>query len=213
MPSCVNPVNVAQLGRAPERVAVAVADAVPLVDEVEVRVDMDDVDGLLIVEGPDAGDVHGMIAAERHRQGTGGENLAHGHIRCWRAMRSVSVWTMSASPMSDDAHAIACGQIRDVVLEVIHAGVAEREQRRRFADGAWPKTRPGPVLRPHIERRAEHADIRILQRSPSPAPRRAAWRNVQWADKRQVEAAFLVAVLGSWNDCPLYRGPCGASPC
>ena len=51
------------------RFAVAVADAVAHVDEIEVGVDLQDVDGRLVVEGTDARDVDAVVPAQGDWEG------------------------------------------------------------------------------------------------------------------------------------------------
>jgi hypothetical protein len=87
------------LRRAAHRVAVAVAHPVTDVDEVEVRVDLDDVDRAVVLEGADAGDVDRMVAADHHRQRSRGEDRADPGLDVGVAC-FVSVCTMSASPIS-----------------------------------------------------------------------------------------------------------------
>ncbi len=65
------------LRRPPHRVAVPEPHAVPLVDEVEMRVDLHEMDRTMLREGGDAGDVDRMVAAEHHRERARREDLAH----------------------------------------------------------------------------------------------------------------------------------------
>src|SRR3954452_22321045 len=70
--------DVGLLGGPAHRAAVADPDAVALVDEVEVGVDLDKVERLLAVEGLDAGYGDRVVAAQHHRDGAATEDLAHG---------------------------------------------------------------------------------------------------------------------------------------
>ncbi len=121
--------------------------------------------GASIGEGVDAGDVDRMVAAEDDRDRAGREDLAHAELDIGVAARSVSVWIMSASPIST-MRVVVRRQIDDVVLVVVGAGMAEGEQRRGLADGARAGARARAPLRAEIERRAEHRDIG-LDRCPS----------------------------------------------
>jgi hypothetical protein len=90
--------DVVLFGGAAHRVAVAVADAVAHIDEIKVGVDLDDMERATR-KGADAGDVDRMVAAKDDRDRPGGKDGADAGFDVGVEV-SVSVWTMSASPMS-----------------------------------------------------------------------------------------------------------------
>src|SRR5258706_55271 len=69
--------HVTLLGGATHRIPVPLAHAVPDVHEIEVRIDLDYVDGAVLTEGADAGDINGMVAAEHCGERAPLEDLAH----------------------------------------------------------------------------------------------------------------------------------------
>src|SRR5579885_2262204 len=143
-----------RLGRAAQRVAMPVADAVPLIDEIEMGVDMDDMDGTPAVEGLDDRRVNRMVAAENDGKRPGFQDLADGKARILVALRRVGMDDVGIAEI-DDAQLVA----RQVEGVVISAAVSEGEERRRLADGARPEARARAVLRPLIVRDAEDRGI------------------------------------------------------
>ena len=156
----------------------AVAHAVAHIDEIEMGVDLHDVDRRLAVEGADAGDVDRMIAAEHDRQRAALEDLAHRQLDVGDGSSAVSVWTISASPIS--TMRTGRRQIDDVVLMVIGAAMAEREQCRGLADRARAEAGAGAVLRAHVVGNAEHRHVGV-DRSQSRQIGRLP--KVQWPTK------------------------------
>src|SRR5439155_19162224 len=69
--------DMALLGRAAHRIAVPLAHPMADIDEIEMGNDLHDVDGSMPAEGPDAGNVDRMIAAEHHGHCAAIEDLAH----------------------------------------------------------------------------------------------------------------------------------------
>ena len=150
--------DVRLLGRAAQRAAVAVADAVALVDEVEMRVDMQDVDRSLAGEGLDAGDVDRMVAADHHRERAGVEDGADAGGDVGVASHGVGMDDVGVADV-DDPHRL--GKVDGVVLVVIGAGMAEGEERRGLAHRARAEAGAGAELRAEVEGGAEHRDVGI----------------------------------------------------
>jgi hypothetical protein len=109
--------------RAAHRVAVTVADAVAHVDEIQMRVDLDDMDGPT-GKGADAGDVDRMIAAEDNRNRPCGQNGADSGLDVGVAGLGVGVDDVGIA----DVHDPDTLQVGDVVFVVIGPGMAEGKQ-------------------------------------------------------------------------------------
>ena len=171
----------------PHRAAVAEADAVPLVNEVEMRVDLHDVEGAAALESRDAGDVDRVVAAEHHGQRAGLQNRTHTLLDIGMAVQRVGMNDVGVAEV-DDADILEVG---DVVLVVVSAGVAEGEQRRGLADGPRPEACAGPPLRAEVEGRTEDRDIGV---DAVPIGLVGALAEGCDADERQVESSRVVAV-------------------
>ena len=177
------------LGRAAQRTAVAVADAVALVDEVEMRVDMHDVDRPLVGEGLDAGDVDRVVAADHHRQRAGVEDGSDaGAMLAWLRI-GVGVDDVGVADV-DDPHRL--GQVDRVVLVVVGAGMAEGEERRGLADRARAEAGAGAELRAEVEGGAEHGDVGV---DGGPVLDVGALAEGRDADEGQVQSAGVVGVI------------------
>jgi len=152
-----------------------------LIDEIEVRIDLNQVDIALIIEGIDAGYVDRMIAAQHHRQRAYPEDGANSRLDVGMALDRISVDDVGVTDVNKLEFAL--GKIRDVIFVVIGASVPKREQRRGFADAARALTSAGAPLRPEVEWSAEDRNIRI-EPAPvgliGPFPKRAD------SDERQV---------------------------
>ena len=127
-------------GGAAHGVAVAVPHTVAGIDEIQMCIDLQDVDGGLVGVGADAGDVDRMVAADDHGQGVCRQRRAHACLDIGVGFFGVGVDDVGVAHV-DDAHAGA--EIGGVVFVIIGAGVAEAEERRGLADGAGPKRAPG----------------------------------------------------------------------
>ncbi|MNI27246.1 hypothetical protein D3C73_809770 [compost metagenome] len=144
---------------AAQRVAVAVAHTVALVDEIQVRIEVDDVDRAAALEGLDHRRVHRVIAAEHHRHHAGIEDLAHGVFGVLVAGGHVGVDDVGITDV-DHAH-IRCGEVHHVIFVIVGAGVAEGKQRRCFTNPAWSEACAGAPLGAHVVGHAEHRDVGI----------------------------------------------------
>jgi hypothetical protein len=187
---------VLHLGGAAQGIAVAVAHAVALVDEIEMGVHVDDVDRVLVVEGSDAGDVHRVVAAEHHRQGARLEDLANAELDIVVALVGIGVNHVSVADV-DHAHFVD-RQVGDVVLEVVGPVVAEGKEGRGLADRARPEARAGAVLGAHVEGRAEDRDVGV-DRVPVETGRLLAEGTM--TNEGQIEAPALVSVLCHGTPC------------
>ena len=179
------------------------AHAVTLVDEIQVRIDLHHVNVAAAFEGIDAGNVDRVVTAEDDGQRTGIENGPDPGFYIGVALDRIGVHDVGVADVGELEPAL--GQIGDVVLVVVGAGVTEREQGRGFANAARALACAGPPLRAEVERCAEHGNVGVdlvpvqLQR---PLAERAN------ADKRQIEAAALITVTGH-NPFPILRNMIG----
>jgi hypothetical protein len=89
------------LGRTAQRASVPVADAVAFVDEVEMRVDVQDVDRRLAGEGLDAGDVDRVVAADHHRERARIEDGSHADGNVRMASHGVGVDDVGIADVND----------------------------------------------------------------------------------------------------------------
>ena len=158
---------------APHRVAMALAHAMPHVDEVEMRVDLDEVDRRLVAERPHAGDVDRVIAAQGQRHGAPLEDLADRRLRVGVAGDGVGMDDVGVAHVDDPD--LVHRQVDRVVLVVVGPAMAEGEQRRGLADAARAEAGAGAVLRAHVVGHAEHGDVGI-ERAPVEAGRPLAER-------------------------------------
>ncbi len=191
-------------GGAAHRVAVPVAHPVPLIHEIEMRVDLQDVDVLLIIEGADAGDVDRMIAADHHRQGRHREGRAHARLDVGVAGLRVGMDDVRIAHV-DDVH--VTGQIGRVVLVIIGPGVAEAEQGGRLAHPARAKARAAAVLRARIEWCAKDRHIRI---EPLPVGLIGPFAEGRDPHEWQIQPAAFIAM--SRHLIPLFLGSLGQGP-
>ena len=167
----------------------AVADAVALVDEVEMRVDMQDVDRPLAGEGLDAGDVDRVVAADHHRERAGVEDGSDAGRDVRVASRGVGMDDVGVADV-DDPHRL--GQVDGVVLVVVGAGVAEGEERRGLAHRARAEAGAGAELRAEVEGGAEHGDVGV---DGGPVLDVGALAEGRDADEGQVQPAGVVGVI------------------
>ena len=153
------------LGRAAHRIAVAEPHAVPLVDEIQMRVDLHHVDRPVIREGGDAGDVDRVVAAEHDRQRAGFEDRANAVRDVGVAGGRIGVDDVGVADVDDPDFR---SEVGGVILVVVGAAMAEREQGRGLADR--PRTEPGarPPLR-FRNRTGPRGSRRRRRSRPSPA--------------------------------------------
>ena len=181
--------HVGTLRRAPHRAAVTEADAVTLVDEVEMRIELHDVDRPVLGKGGDGRDGDRMIAAERDRQRARGEDLAHRRLDIGVAADRIGVDDVGVADV-DDAGRLG-GEVDDVVLVVVGAGMAEGEQGRGIADGARTEAGAGAPLRAEVEGRAEDGDVGL---DPVPVEAERILAEGRNPDEGEIEPAGLVSV-------------------
>ena len=166
------------------------AHAVPLVDEVEVRIDMHDMERRLSLEGRDARNVDRMIAPQDHRQRTGCEYFAHPVFDIVMALLGIG---MDDVGVADIDHAdLVRRHVYHVVLEIVGAAVAEGEQGRCLANRTGSEARARAPLGAAIERRADDGDVGV-----DGVPVEADGRLAKSADAHegQVQATLVVTVL------------------
>ena len=168
----------------------AARDAVADVDEIEMRVDLQNVNVALAIEGLDAGDVDRMIAADHHRQGPARQRCPNARLDVCVAFDCVGVDDVGVAHV-DYRHIRT--QIDGIVFVVISPRVTEREQRRRLADRARPEPCAGPVLGAEIIGRAQDGNIGV---DAGPVFDIRALAKSRDADERQVQAAAVITVIG-----------------
>ena len=183
------PGDVVLLGGTTQRAAVAVPNAVPLVDEVEVRVDMQDVDRALACEGLDAGDVDRVVAADHHREGAGVEDGPDAVGDVGVAAHGVGVDDVGVADV-DDPHRRR--QVRRVVLVVVGAGMAEGEERRGLAHRARAEAGTGAELRAEVEWGAEDRDVGV---DGGPVLHVGALAEGRDSDEGEVQPAAVVGMI------------------
>ncbi len=93
----------------------------PLVDEIEMGVELHDVDRRLVSVGIDAGNVDRVIAAEDDRQRPSRENLAYAEFDVGMAGEGISMDHVGIADV-DDPDALEIGV---VVLVIVGTGMAE----------------------------------------------------------------------------------------
>ena len=163
-------------------------DPVALVHEVEMGVDLEDVDRALAVEGLDAGDVDGMVAADDDRERFRGERLPDGMFDIGVASHGVGMNDVRVAHV-DDGHIPT--EIDLVILVVIGAGMAEGKERGGLPHGPRPEPRARPPLGAEIEGRTDDRDVGL---DGIPILDIGALAEGRDADEGQVEASGLVSV-------------------
>ncbi|MCY1396555.1 hypothetical protein D9M71_115320 [compost metagenome] len=176
---------------AAQRVAVAVAHAMALVDEVQVGVEVDDVDRAAAFEGLDNRCVHRVVTTEHDRHGTGLEQLAYGEFDVVVTGVHIGMDDIGVTHV-DDAHILGL-QVHHVVFEIVGTAVAKRKQGRCLTDAAWPEACAGAPLGAHVVGSPKHRDVGI-DVFPVEADRRFGEGAV--ANEGQVQATFFIAVAG-----------------
>ena len=115
--------HVVHLGGAAQRVAVAVAHAVALVNKIQVGIDMQDVDRAPAFKRLHHRRMDRVVAAQHHRHGALLEHLAHRQLDVGVAADHVGVDDVGVAGI-DDAHLLA-RQVHHIVFKVVGAGVAK----------------------------------------------------------------------------------------
>jgi hypothetical protein len=163
---------------------------VPLIDEIEMRIELHDMHRPLVREGGDAGRMHRMVAAERDRQRARRQDFAYREFGIRETSGRIGVNDVGITDI-DDAHLLR-RQIDHVVLVVIGAAMSEREERRGVSDRAWPEARPGAILRTHVVRDAQHRDVGI---DLVPIETDRPFGKGGMPDEREVQSPGLVGML------------------
>ena len=164
----------------------AVPHAVADIDEIQMRVDLDDVDRAP-GKGADAGDVDRMVAAQHHRHGSRSQDGADPGLDIRVAGLGVGVDDVGIADVHDP-HAL---QIGHVIFVVIGPGMAEGKQGRGLADAPWPEPRPGAPLGAKVEGRAHDGEIGVDLRPIRLVGVLAEGRD---SDKRQVQPPAFIAM-------------------
>ena len=89
-------------GGAPKRITVAVLDAMALIDEIKVCVDVDDMNWILTGEGADARNMHAVVAAKHHRQRTSPQDVANTGLDVVMARDGVRMDDIGIADINDD---------------------------------------------------------------------------------------------------------------
>src|SRR4051812_30198433 len=183
------------LGRAAHRISMPLAHAMPHVHEIEMSIDLNDMDRAMAAEGPDAGNVDGVVTTEDHRHRAAFEDLSDGCLCISMAPGRIGMDDVDV-PDVDDAHLVE-RQINDVVLMIVGATMTERKQGRGFADGSRPEPRTGAVLRTHVEGHAENGDIGV---ELVPLKADGPFAEGAMPDKWQIQSAALIPVCHASSD-------------
>ncbi|SMX31392.1 hypothetical protein OCA8868_00338 [Octadecabacter ascidiaceicola] len=93
--------NIWLIGCTAHAVAVTVAHTVAFIDEVQMRVDFQDVDVALVIERIDAGDVDQMIATNGDGQGAGCQSCPNASFDIGMTLHSVGVHDIRVSHVYD----------------------------------------------------------------------------------------------------------------
>ena len=137
----------------------AVAHAVPFIDEIEVGVYVQDVDRTASLESLDHWCVDGVVAAEHDRHGALFEELAHRILDVGVALGLIRMDDVGVTHVNHPY--LVFGEIHGVVFVIVGTGVPEREQRRRFADAPGAEARTWAPLCAHVVRRTEYCNVGI----------------------------------------------------
>ena len=132
------------LRRSPQRVAVAKENPISDVYKIQMGVRIDQVHGLLIIEGRDTGDVRRMVVTKNHGYGGSLQNLADTKLDFVVFLDGVRVDNIGIANIYDPD--LVGRQIGNVLLEVIGAAMVEGEQVRGLADGPGAKPRASPRI-------------------------------------------------------------------
>lgn len=157
-------------------------------EEIQMRVDLQNMNIALTVERADTGDIDRMIAADDHWHCCRVEGCAHARLDVRVTRFGVGVNDIRVAHV-DDVH--IAGQINGIVLMIIGPRMPEAEQRRCLAHTARPETCTRTVLGARVERRTQNRHISIQL-----APVRLIGSFAECRDphERQVQPAALVPV-------------------
>jgi hypothetical protein len=173
------------------RAAVAPGDAVAFVDEVEMRIEMHDVDRLLVRIGCDRRHGDGVVAAEDVRHRPGIEQCPHRELGVCKATFGVGVDDVAVARV--DNLDFVGGQVGHLVLEVEHAFRTEAVEHRHLPDGARPEAGADAIARCCVDRDAEHGDVGAIELVPVCAG--GLSRESGETHERQIHALRHVAAL------------------
>ena len=175
--------------RAPHRAAVAIAHAVAFINKIKMRIQLHDMDRVLIRKRVDTADVDRMIAAQHHRHRPSGQNFAHAIFDIGQTFRLIGVNDIGVANI-DHLHTV-WRQIDGVVFMVIRPAMAKRKQRGRFAYCARAKAGTCAKLRAHIQWCTHHCDITL---DVIPIQTQRTFGKTANANEGQVKASGIVAV-------------------
>ena len=89
------------IGGAAHGAAMAIAHAMPHIDEIKMRVDLHDMDRVLAIKRRDAGDGDRMITTQHHGHRTRRQNGAHAAFNVGVALRLIGVNDISIANIND----------------------------------------------------------------------------------------------------------------
>ena len=182
--------DVVHLRGAAQRVAVAVAHAVALIDKVQVRIEMHYMNRAHAVKGFDHWCVHRMVTAQHQRHRARCQYFANGVLGIGMAFVHIGVHDVGVAHIHDAR--LVAREVHHIVLVVISASMAKGKQGGSLADGARAKAGTGPPLRAHVIGHADHGDVGI---NSVPVHAGGGFGEGAMPHKRQIQAAALVGVV------------------
>src|SRR5580704_9145260 len=184
--------HVRHFGCAAHRTTVSPGDAVALVDEIEMRVEMHDVDWLLVGIGCDRRHGDRVVAAKNVWHRLGIEQRAYGQFGVRQAALGIRVDDVAVAGIDDLD--LFRSEIGHLVLEIEDAFRAKTVEHRHFADRARPKAGSNAITRGRIDRDTQNGNIGAIELVPVGAGRLA--RKGRQSNKGQIH---------SYRHVPAYR--------
>jgi hypothetical protein len=134
-------------------------------------VDLDDMNGAMIVISANARNIDRMITAQNYWQGAARQYFSHRSFGIDMGLDGISMNDVGIADVGD-SHLVA-RKILDIVLMIIGAAMAERKQRRGFSDGTRSEVGASAILAAHIEGNAKDGSVdvdRVPIRANRPFP-------------------------------------------
>ena len=132
-------------------------NAMPFIDEIEMRVDLHDVNRLLIRKCGDTGNVDRMVATQDNGRRPGAKNGAHAGFDVGVTGERIGMNDVGIAKI-DNARV---GQIGHIVFVVVGACMAERKQGRSLTNAPGAKPGARAPLGAKVKRCAQDRDIGV----------------------------------------------------
>ena len=100
-----------------------ITHAVALVDKVQMRINVNDVDQPLIIKSFNARNMHRVIATKCHRHHTRFENLSNGKFDIFMRFNCIRVDHVSIADINNLDPVLR--QVRHVIFEIVHTPMAK----------------------------------------------------------------------------------------